>query len=191
MDSSQIHPRIPGKWPWATLAKCLQRQTHKATYFLPLSNLGQAYIPTYFLLRSDQAQLLQLGRPNLFRGEETCGLLSYMNSSQQNFRSVCPWVRGSQAGGIFILWISWAQESKLGMFLWLLHFLVLHTSVFKVPAREAAAAAATSPLQTCENEHPEDHPTYTYTFWMSTWSALMDKTMESHYLRLCFPLLST
>lgn len=154
MDSSQIHLRIPRKWSWATLARCLQRQTHKATYFLPLSNLGQAYILTYFLPMCDQTHLLQLGQPNLLRDEKACGSLSYMNSSQQHFRSIRPWVRGSQARGIFIFWISWAQESKLGTLLWLLHFLVLHTSVFKVqPVKQQNQS---HPCKCVRNENPEN-----------------------------------
>lgn len=177
MDSSQIHARTPGKWPWAKLARCFQRQTHKATYFPPLSNLWQAYILTYFLPICDQAHLLHLGQLNLFRDEKTCDFLSYMKSSQQHFRSICPWAWGSQVRGIFGLWISWAQESKLGTLLWLSHTSWCFTPVFS----KCQPVKQHQPHQ-CKcvrNETPEDYP-HTHTpSWISTWSALMDKTLES------------
>lgn len=111
-----------------------------------------------------------------------------MNSSQRCFRSISPGGGGvSQARGIFILWISWAQEPKLGMLPWLSPFLVLHTSVFKVqPVKQNHQP---HPCKCVRNANPEERPPQTPThnaFSISTRSALKDKMLGSHYLSLCF-----
>lgn len=81
-----------------------------------------------------------------------------MNSSQLCFRSISLWGRRgvSLARGIFILWISRAQEPKLGMLPWLSPFLVLHTSVFKVqPVKQNHQP---HPCKCVRNANPEEHP---------------------------------
>lgn len=156
MDSSQIHPRIPRKMAMSYTGQVLKK-TNPQGHILPAfvqsgASIHPALLPAYMWSSTS----VTAGSTKLDWDKKTRELLSYINSSQWYFRSISPWAGGSQARGIFILWISPAQEPKLEMLLWLLPFLGLHTSVFKVqPVKQNHQP---HPGKCVRNANPEEHP---------------------------------
>lgn len=98
------------------LSGVYKNKSHKAMYFLPLSNQGQAYIltyflPTYFMPMCDQStHPVPLGQPRLFTEVKIYGLLSYWlvivhEQQPPAFQEViCPWASGAYRSEVFLFY---------------------------------------------------------------------------------------